>query len=106
MARREFARSVLPGLIRREWYSPFVLEKETRHLSVVPAAPVMAPLSLDIIGDVVGADLLSMAIHAAVCCVNVLAAVEHPGLRARINVGPLFIRFRIEISHLPRRNDR
>ena len=41
MARREFARSVLPGLIRREWYSPFVLEKETRHLSVVPAAPVM-----------------------------------------------------------------
>src|SRR5262245_43032132 len=47
-----------------------------------------------------------MAVDAAVCCVNVRAAVEHSRLRARINVRPLFVRFRTEMSDLPRRNDR
>ena len=47
-----------------------------------------------------------MAIDAAVCCVNVLAPREHSRLRARINVRPLFVGFRIEMSDLPRRNDR
>ena len=69
-------------------------------------AAAIAPLPLDIVGDVVGADLLAMAIDAAVCCVNVPAPLEHSRLGARINVRPLFVGFRIEISDLPRRNDR
>jgi hypothetical protein len=69
-------------------------------------AAAIAPFPLDIVGDVVGADLLAMAIDAAVCCVNVPAALEHSRLRARINVRPLFVGFRIEMSYLPRRNDR
>jgi len=69
-------------------------------------AAAIAPLPLDIVGDVVGADLLAMAIDAAVCCVNVPAPFEHSRLRARINVRPLFVGFRIEMSDLPRRNDR
>src|SRR5207247_10550640 len=69
-------------------------------------AAAIAPFSLDIVGDVVGADLLAMAIDAAVCCVNVPAPFEHSRLRARINVRPIFVGFRIEMSDLPRGNDR
>ena len=69
-------------------------------------AAAITPFPLDIVGDVVGADLLTMAIDAAVCCVNVLAPREHSRLRARINVRPLFVGFGIEMSDLPRRNDR
>ena len=69
-------------------------------------AAAIAPLPLDIVGDVIGADLLAMAIDAAVCCVNVLAPREHSRLRARINIRPLFVGFRTEMSDLPRRNDR
>jgi hypothetical protein len=69
-------------------------------------AAAIAPFPLDIVSDVVGADLLAMAIDAAVCCVNVRASVEHSRLRARINVRPLFVGFRIEMSDLPRWNDR
>ena len=68
-------------------------------------AAAIAPFSLDIVGDVVGPDLLSMAIDAAVCCVNVRALFEHSGLRTWINVRPLFVGFRIEMSDLPRGND-
>ena len=68
-------------------------------------AAAIAPFPLDIVGDVVGADLLAMAIDAAVCCVNVPAPLEHSRLRARINVRPLFVGFRIEMSDLPRRDD-
>jgi hypothetical protein len=69
-------------------------------------AAAIAPLPLDIVGDVIGADLLAMAIDAAVCCVNVFSPVEHSRLRARINVRSLFVGFRIEMSDLPGRNDR
>ena len=69
-------------------------------------AAAIAPFPLDIVGDVVGADLLAMAIDAAVCCVNVLAPREHSRLRPRINVRSLFVGFRIEMSDLPRRNHR
>jgi hypothetical protein len=69
-------------------------------------AAASAPFSLDIVGDVVGANLLSMAIDAAVCCVNVLALFKHSGLRTWINVRPLFVGFRTEMSDLPRGNDR
>jgi hypothetical protein len=67
-------------------------------------AAAIAPFPLDIVGDVIRADLLAMAIDAAVCCVNVRAPVEHSRLRARINVRPLFVGFRIEMSDLPRWN--
>src|SRR5262249_19860417 len=43
-------------------------------------------------------------IDAAVCCVNMRAALEHSRLRARINIRPLFVGFRIQMSDLPGRN--
>jgi hypothetical protein len=73
---------------------------------IARCAAAIAPLPLNIVSDVIGSDLLAMAIDATVCCVNVPASFEHSRLRARINVSPLFIRFRIEMSDLPRRNDR
>ena len=73
---------------------------------ITRGAAAIAPLPLDIVGDVVGPDLLAMTINAAVRCVNVLAPREHSRLRARINVRPLFVGFRIEMSDLPRRNER
>ena len=69
-------------------------------------AAAIAPFSLDISGYVVGADLLAMAIDAAVGCINVRAPVEQSRLRPRVNVRSLFVGFRIEMSDLPRRNDR
>ena len=68
-------------------------------------AAAIAPLSLYIVSDVIGANLLAMAIDAAVCCINVRAPVEQSRLRPRINVRPLFVGFRIEMSDLPCRND-
>jgi hypothetical protein len=41
MVLREFARSVLPGLVRREWYSPFVPAMEKRHPFAARGVPVM-----------------------------------------------------------------
>jgi hypothetical protein len=73
---------------------------------IARCAAAIAPLPLNIVSDVIGSDLLAMAIDAAVCCVNVAASFEHSRLRARINIRPLFVRFRIEMSDLPSRNDR
>src|SRR4029077_6145278 len=69
-------------------------------------AAAIAPFPLDIVGGVIGADLLAMAIDAAVGRVNALATFEQPRLRTRINVRSFFVGFRIEMSDLPRRDDR
>ena len=87
-------------------HSHFSEKYRTIKNVIVRRAAAIAPFPLDIVGDVVGADLLTMAIDAAVCCVNAPATLEHSRLRARINVRPLFVGFRIEMSDLPRRNDR
>src|SRR5262249_28120163 len=73
---------------------------------IARCAAAIAPFPLNIVGDVVGADLLAMAIHAAVCGINVCAPLEHPRLWTWINVRPLFVGLRIEISYLPGGNDR
>jgi hypothetical protein len=60
--------------------------------NVIPwRAAAISPLSLDIGGDVIGADLLAMAIDAAVGSINVRTSLEHSRLWARINVCPLFV---------------
>ena len=87
-------------------HSHFSEKYRTLKNVIARRATAIAPFSLDIVGDVIGADLLAMAIDAAVCCVNVLAPREHARLRARINIRALFVGFRIEMSDLPRRNDR
>ena len=68
----------------REVLSHSHFSEEYRPLKNVIArrAAAIAPFPLDIVRDVVGADLLAVAIDAAVCCVNVLAALEHSRLRA------------------------
>ena len=87
-------------------HSHFSEKYRTIKNVIARRAAAIAPFPLDIVGDVVGADLLTMAIDAAVCCINVRAPVEQSRLRPRINVRPLFVGFRIEMSDLPRRNDR
>ena len=87
-------------------HSHFSEKYRTLKDVIARRAAAIAPFPLDIVGDVVGADLLAMAIDAAVCCVNVPAPFEHSRLRARINVRPIFVGFRIEMSDLPRGNDR
>jgi hypothetical protein len=58
------------------WPFAFSFENTGSLKNVIAwCAAAIAPFSLDIVGDVVGADLLAMAINAAVCCVNVLAAL-------------------------------
>jgi hypothetical protein len=67
-------------------------EKYWTLKNVIPRrAAAISPFSLDIIGDVIGADLLAMAIDAAVCRINVCAPLEHSRLRTRINVRPFFV---------------
>ena len=50
------------------------------------------------------AHLLAVTINAAICCVNVRAALKHSRLRLRINIGLFFVPLRIEVSDLPIRN--
>src|SRR5215470_2466555 len=69
-------------------------------------AAAISPFPFDIVSDIIGADLLAMAIDAAVSRINVRAALEHSRLRTRINIRPLFVGLRIETSDLPVRNDR
>src|SRR4030095_5994266 len=73
---------------------------------IARCAAAIAPFSLDIVGDVIRAHLLTVAIDAAVRRVNARAARDRSRLRPRINVCPLFVGFRIEMSDLPRREHR
>jgi hypothetical protein len=73
---------------------------------IVRCAAAITPLSLDIIGGVIGANLLTVAINAAVRGINPCTALEHSRLWLWINIRSLFIGFRIEMSDLPVRNDR
>ena len=67
-------------------------------------AAAVTPFSFDIVGSVIGADLLAVTINTAVRSVNARATLEHSGLRLRINVGAFFVGLRIEMSDLPIRN--
>jgi hypothetical protein len=82
--------------------------KENRAVENVIAwrAATVPPLSLDIVRSVIGAHLLAVTINAAIRGVNARAALEHSRLRPRINVGAFLIRFRIEMSDLPVRDQR
>src|SRR5262249_59678607 len=77
--------------------------KEYRPIENVIArrAAAITPFSFDVIGGIVGADLLAVAINAAVGRVNSYAALEHSRLRPRIDVGAFLFGFRIEMSALP-----
>jgi hypothetical protein len=70
------------------------------------SAAAIPPFSVDIGGAIVGADLLAMAIDAAVSRINMRAPLVHSRLRSRINVRPFFVGFRIEMPDLPVRDDR
>jgi hypothetical protein len=69
-------------------------------------AAAVAPFPLDIVGGVIGAHLLAVAINAAVRSVNAPAARDHSRLRHRINIGAFLVGLRIEMSDLPIWNDR
>jgi hypothetical protein len=69
------------------------------------AAPI-APFPLDVVGDVIGADLLTVAINASVRGVHTFTALEHAGLRLGINVCSFLIGLGIEMTDLPIRDDR
>jgi hypothetical protein len=82
------------------------LPKENRSFEdVIPwGAPAVTPFSLDIGARILGADLLTVAIVAAVRSVDARAACDHSRLRHWINIRAFFIRLRIELSDLPIRN--
>src|SRR5262249_51062349 len=82
-------------------HSHFSEKYRTLKNVIARRAAAISPFPLDIVGYVVGADLLAMAIDTPVCCVNVRAPLEHSRLWARINVSPLFVGLRIETSYLP-----
>jgi hypothetical protein len=67
-------------------------------------APAVSPFSLDIVGSVIGADLLAVTIDAAVRSVNAPAPLDHSRLRLWINVGAVLFHLRIEMSDLPIRD--
>jgi hypothetical protein len=68
-------------------------------------AATISPFSLDVGRSVIGAHLLTVTINAAVCGVNVRAALEHSRLGLRINVGAFLVGLRIEMPDLPVRNN-
>ena len=67
--------------------------KKYRALKKVIArcAAAIAPFSLDVVRGVIGADLLAVAINAAVGSVNPCATLKHSRLWLRINIRSLFV---------------
>jgi len=82
--------------------------EEYRSLKNVIArcAAAAAPFPLDVVGRVIGANLLAVTIDAAVRSINARAAFDHSGLRLRISVAAILFHLRIEMSDLPIRDDR
>ena len=77
--------------------------EEYRSLKNIIArcAAAAAPLPFDIVGRVIGADLLAMTIDAAVRSVNVRTPFDHSGLRLRISVAAVLFHLRIKMPDLP-----
>jgi hypothetical protein len=84
------------------------LPKENRAVENVIArrTPAIAPFSLDIVGRVPRADLLTVTVDAAIRSVDTCALLDHSRLRHRIDVCAFLVRLRIEVSDLPVRNHR
>ncbi len=82
--------------------------EEYRSLKNVIArcAAAAAPFPLDVVGRVIGANLLAVTIDAAVRSINARAPFDHSGLRLRISVAAILFHLRIEMSNLPIRDDR
>ena len=56
--------------------------------------------SIDVGSSILGAELLAVAINAAVSGVNVAAALDHSRLRHWIDIGAFFVHLRIEMPDL------
>src|SRR4029077_7729848 len=67
-------------------------------------ATAVSPFPFDVVSSVIGADLLAMAINAAVRSVNAATPSGHSRLRLRIGVGAVLFHLRIKMSDLPIRN--
>ena len=68
-------------------------------------AATLAPFSIDIGRQIIGANLLTMTIETAVAGVNFTAAFGHSRRRHWIDVGAFLVHLRIEMSDLLIRND-
>src|SRR4029453_17561532 len=64
-------------------------------------AAAVTPLPLDIGARIIGADLLTVTINAAVRGVNARTLLDHSWLRHRIDVRSFLVRLRIEMPDLP-----
>ena len=60
--------------------------------------------SIEVGSSILGAELLAVAINAAVGSVNVAAALGHSRLRHWIDIGAFFVGLRLEMSDLQIRN--
>src|SRR4029077_2078089 len=76
-----------------------------KHLSlkniIARRAPAVTPVPFDVVGGVIGADLLTVTIDAAVRSINAPAPLGHSRLRPWISVGAVFFHLRIETADLP-----
>jgi hypothetical protein len=79
------------------------LPKENRSFENVIAwrAAAVTPLPLDIGARIIGADLLTVTINAAIGSVNARALLDHSRLRHRVDVCAFLVRLRVEVSDLP-----
>src|ERR1019366_9096353 len=80
-------------------------QHRSRENVIARRAATVTPFAIDIGRDVIRADLLAVAIEAAVRGINMPAALGHSRFRLGINVGTFFVHLRIEMSDLPIRND-
>jgi hypothetical protein len=60
--------------------------------------------SIEVSSSILSAELLAVAINAAVGGVNVATALDHSRLRHWIDIGAFFVGLRIEMSDLQIRN--
>jgi hypothetical protein len=72
-------------------HSHFSKEYRALEKVITWCAAAISPASLYIVRGVIGADLLTVAINAAVGSINMRAALEHSRLGLRINVCSFFV---------------
>lgn len=86
-------------------HSHFPKQHRTIENVIAWRAAAVAPFAIDIGSGVVGANLLAVAIDAAIRDINVASAFGHARLRSGIDVGAVLFHLRIEVADLDIRHE-
>ena len=95
----------VPNIRQIRTHPRFAEQHRTVENVIARCAAAFAPFPFDVRSGVIRADLLAVAIDAAVRGINLSAALGHSGFRHRINIGAFLVHLRIEMADLQVRNE-